>query len=103
ASIWNGSKFLTSDLTPFKSDNDFFAFAEPAVAPNGKIYVAFSNGNLNPGLYYSERQPDGSWPVSHLADGRVYGAIGFSADAENNLHIAWAGDKSGQWELYYAF
>ena len=103
ASIWNGSKFLTSDLTPFASDSDFFAFAEPAVAPNGKIYVAFSNGKLNPGLYYSERQPDGSWPVLHLTNGRVYGAIGFSADAENNLHIAWASDKAGQWELYYAF
>jgi hypothetical protein len=101
AAVWNGSSFDTSDLTPFKSSSDFFASAKPVVAPNGKIYVAFrlSSG----GLYYTERKSDGSWPVSKLASGSVYDAIGFAADTASNLHISWSSNIAGRWDLYYAF
>jgi hypothetical protein len=102
-SLWNGTSFVTSDLTPFKASGDFFASAKPSVAPNGKIYVVFRNGSSAGGLYYSERQGDGSWPVSKLAGGKVYDASGISADAQNNLHISWSGDATGRWVLYYAF
>jgi hypothetical protein len=101
ASVWNGAAFDTFNLTPFQRSGDFFAFAKPAVAPNGKIYVAFQN--VNEALYYTERQPDGSWPVSRLACGGVYGPPGLAVDAQNNLHVTWSGDKTGRWELYYAF
>jgi hypothetical protein len=100
-SIWNGSTFVTTDITPFRVAGEFFAFAKPAVAPNGKIYVAFSR--VTGGVYYTEQQPDGSWPVSRLAGGKVYGAMGIALDSQNNIHLSWAGDASGIWELYYAF
>ncbi len=99
--VWNGSSFDTFDITPFRGSSDFFTSVKPAVAPNGKIYAAFSRA-LG-GLYYTERQSDGSWPVSRLASGKVYKAIGLALDSQNNIHISWSGDASGKYELYYAF
>jgi len=103
AAIWNGVSFITSDVTPYRRSSDFFAFAQPVVAPNGKMYVAFSSAGTNPALYYAERQANGSWAISKLASGGVYGSIGFHADAQSNLHLTWAGNFSGRWQLYYAF
>ncbi|HEU5100308.1 MAG TPA: hypothetical protein VFU22_14870 [Roseiflexaceae bacterium] len=102
ASVWNGSSFDTANLTPFKSSSDFFASAKPAVAPNGKIYVAFRNAPAG-SLYYSERQTDGSWPVSKLAGGQIYEAIGIATDSASNVHMSWSSNAAGRWDLYYAF
>jgi hypothetical protein len=101
AGIWNGSGFDNNDLTPSKASEDFFADPSAAIAPNGKIYLAWRNAPG--GLYYSERQSDGSWPVSRLIGGQVYSQVAISADSGNNLHIAWAGEPSGQWDVWYAF
>jgi hypothetical protein len=101
AGIWNGSSFDTADLTPSRQKPDFFADAVPAVGPNGRIYVAWRNAEG--GLYYTERQSDGTWPISRLTSGAVYTQVGISVDTNNNLHIAWAGEPSGEWDLYYAF
>jgi hypothetical protein len=101
AAVWNGSSFDTADLTPFKTSTDFFASAKPTVAPNGKVYVAFRLASG--GLYYTERQSNGSWPVSKLAGGSIYEAIGIAADAASNLHMSWSSNASGRYELYYAF
>lgn len=103
AAIWNGSSFTTTDVTPFRRSSEFFAFAQPAVAPNGKMYVAFSNAGVGAALFYAERQPNGSWATSKLASGGVYGSIGFHADAQSNLHMTWSGNASGRWQLYYSF
>jgi hypothetical protein len=101
AAVWNGSGFDSANLTPFKTSGDFFASAKPVIAPNGKIYIAFRNAGG--GLYYTERQTDGSWPVSKLAGGKIYDAIGVGVDIGNNLHFSWSSDASGSWQLYYAF
>jgi hypothetical protein len=101
AAVWNGSSFDSANLTPFKVSGDFFASAKPVIAPNGKIYIAFRNAGG--GLYYTERQTDGSWPVSKLASGQIYDAIGVGADTGSNLHFAWSSNVSGSWQLYYAF
>jgi hypothetical protein len=101
--IWNGSSFVTTDLTPFRRALAFYSFAQPVVAPNGKMYAAFSTPNPGGALYYAERQANGSWPISKLASGAVYGAIGFHADAQSNLHMTWSGNITGRWQLYYAF
>jgi hypothetical protein len=103
ASIWNGTTFNTSDVTPSRSKTEFFAFAKPAIAPNGKLYVAYSTPDPGGALYYAERQPNGGWARSRLARGAVYGAIGFHADAQSNLHMTWSSNISGRWQLYYAF
>jgi hypothetical protein len=101
AAIWNGSSFATLDLTPFRRGSDFFAEPGAAVAPNGKIYVAWRSAAG--GIYYTERQPDGSWPVSKLARGNAYGTVGIATDGGNNLHIFWSSDISGDWDMWYAF
>jgi hypothetical protein len=103
AAVWNGADFDTTDLTPLKTSNDFFADAKPTIAPNGTIYVAFRNGSSAGGLYYTERQANGSWPVSKLAGGAIYGGIGVGVDSGNNVHIAWSSNASGSYQLYYAF
>src|SRR5262249_4659275 len=45
----------------------------------------------------------GTWPVSKLAGGQIYDAIGVAADSGNNLHFSWSSDAAGRWDLYYAF
>ena len=101
AAVWNGSSFVTTDLTPFRGGADFFAEPGAAVAPNGKVYIAWRNASG--GIYYSERQPDGSWPISKLARGNAYGTVGIATDGGSNLHIFWSSDISGDWDLWYAF
>lgn len=101
AAVWNGSSFDTADLTPFKTSSDFFASAKPVVAPNGKIYVAFRLASG--GLYYTERQSNGSWPVSKLASGSIYEAIGIATDPSSNLHMSWSSNIAGRYDLYYAY
>jgi hypothetical protein len=101
--LWNGSSFDTIKVTPFKTSGDYFADPTVAVAPNGKLYIAFRNGTGSGGIFYSERQTDKTWPVSKLAGGAVYGSVSISADANNNLHVFWAGQVSGGFDMWYAF
>lgn len=101
AAVWNGSAFTTVDLTPRKSSTDFFAEPGAAIAPNGKVYVAWRSASG--GIYYSERQPDGSWPISRLARGNAYGTVGIATDGASNLHIFWSSNISGDWDMWYAF
>jgi hypothetical protein len=101
AVVWNGSAFTTFDLTPVKSSSDFFAEPGAAIAPNGKIYIAWRSASG--GIYYTERQPDGSWPISRLARGNAYGTVGIATDGGSNLHIFWSSNISGDWDLWYAF
>jgi hypothetical protein len=101
AALWTGFGFNTKDLTPFQRKPDFYAEPDAAVAPNGKIYVAWRNAAG--GLYYSERQPDGSWPISKLAAGDAYGTVSIDADANNNLHMFWTSNISGGWDMWYAY
>jgi hypothetical protein len=101
AAIWNGTGFSTSDVTPFRRKPDFFAEPDAAVAPNGKIYVAFRNAAG--GIYYSERQPNGSWAISKLASGGAYGTVSIDVDSANNLHMFWTSNISGGWDLWYAY
>ncbi|MEP7188774.1 MAG: sialidase family protein, partial [Roseiflexaceae bacterium] len=103
AAPWNGSSFDTVNVTPFKTSSDYFADPTVSVAPNGKFYIAFRNGNDAGGVFYSERQSNNSWPVSKLAGGPVYGVVSIDADDNNNLHIFWSGQASGGFDMWYAF
>lgn len=95
-SIWNGSGWsqsLVADASiGYNADPDI------TIAPNGKIYVAWRELN---GVYYAERQPNGTWPASRLMGGEVFGTVGIDADAAGNLHMSWANNRSGDWDLYY--
>ena len=96
-SLWNGtgwSQSLVADASlGYNADPDV------TIAPDGRVYVAWRELN---GVYYAERQPNGTWPVSRLMGGEVFGTVGIDADAGGNLHMSWANNRSGDWDLYYA-
>ncbi|HEX9373071.1 MAG TPA: hypothetical protein VF897_18810 [Roseiflexaceae bacterium] len=95
--VWDGSSFTATDL----NSPGFAADASARIAPNGKIYVAWRV--VDSGVYYAERQSDGSWPITHLAGKDAYGAVSIVADRQSNLHVFWAGNISGGWDEWYAF
>lgn len=97
-SIWNGSEFITR----FETGGIGFD-ADPTVTidPRGVIYAAWRN--VQSGIFYTERQPDGSWPIAFLAAGAVFGPVSIAADPQNSLHVFWSGDIGGGFDLYHAY
>jgi hypothetical protein len=86
AAEWNGSGFNT---TRVDRGGNYFADPTVAVGGNGRFYIAW-RGVSDGEVWYAERQPDGSWPNSLLADGgETAGPVAISADREGNLHIFW--------------
>jgi hypothetical protein len=96
--IWNGSSF---DSKVIASSGGFLADATVSIGGNGKFYAAWRSASG--GIYYAERQPDGSWPSSRLAGGQAFGVVAINADPAGNIHIGWSSDLSSKWDLYYAY
>jgi hypothetical protein len=72
------------------------------ISGTGVRYVAWRA--VEGGLFFAERQPDGSWPVSRLVnDPEIFDPVNILADAQNNLHIFWISNINGPNDLYYAF
>lgn len=94
---WNGQSFTSNVI----ARGGFLADATASIGGNGKAYVAWRNSDG--GIYYSERQPDGSWPSSKIAGGQSFGSVAVTADRVGNVHIAWSSDLSSKWDLYYAY
>jgi hypothetical protein len=96
--IWNGSEFAPSVVAGNA--------AAPSVAygSDGKLYVAWrgteSSGG-NAGLFYSERQANGTFPRSRLAGGSVTGTVALGTDSQGNLHLSWFANSSGNPDLFY--
>lgn len=97
-STWNGSGWSQSLVAD--ASLGYNADPDVTIAPNGKIYVGWRTLD---GVYYAERQPNGSWPPSRLMGGETFGTVGIDADGSSNLHMSWANNDSGDWDLYYAF
>lgn len=92
---WNGSNFQIAQVT---AGGGFEADPTVAVAPDGTIYAAWRVvGN---GPYWAQLTP-GGWNVQRLSDGDAAGPVAIDVDAAGNLHVAWAGNPTGQWEVYY--
>lgn len=101
--LWNGSNFDTRRITALGGD-----YSDPSIsfAPDGRVYAAWrgvgeSGGNI--GVFYAERQADGSWPRSRLAGGKVTGTVSINADEQGNLHVSWIAEPRGGNQLFYAF
>ncbi len=98
AAIWDGSRWVQSLVGD--ANLGYNSDAAPTITPSGGMYVAWRSSS---GLYYSERQANGSWPVSRLSGGEAYGSVGLQADASGNLHLSWVGNISGDWDIWYLF
>jgi hypothetical protein len=103
--IWDSgtSSFAVQRITNADSD---YADSSVTYAPDGKLYAAWrgvaDSGN-NAGVFYAQRQSDGSWPRSRIASGKVTGSVNLNADEQGNLHLTWIAQPSGGNQLYYAF
>lgn len=101
--LWSGSAFTIQRVTPSGSD---YADSSVSIAPDGKVYVAYrgvAESGGNAGMFYAERQADGSWPRSRLAGGPVSGTASVNADEGGNLHFSWLAQVSGANQVFYAF
>lgn len=101
--VWNGTRFVTNQITPGGAD---YADASLTYTPDGKLYAAWrgvAEGGGNAGAFFSEQQPDGSWPRSRLIGGKVVGTVNVDSDEAGNLHVSWVGAPSGDSSVYYAF
>ncbi|GAB4213764.1 MAG: sialidase family protein [Roseiflexaceae bacterium] len=96
--IWDGSRWIQSLVGD--ANLGYNSDASPAITPSGTMYVAWRSSS---GIYYSERQANGSWPVSRLSGGEAYGTVGLQSDASGNLHLSWVGNISGDWDIWYLF
>lgn len=96
--IWNGGGFDVRRVTTLGTD---YADSSVTIGPDGRYYVAWRG--VEDGVFFSERQPDGSWPRSRLASGKITGTVSVNADEQGNLHFNWIAQPSGGNLLYYAF
>lgn len=102
--LWNGSQFVISRVTP--SGGAGWADSSISFDRQGRVYVAWrgiAESGGSSGVFYAERQPDGSWPRSRLVGGKVTGTVNINADERNNLHVSWIGQPAGGNQLFYAF
>jgi len=105
AGLWNASasRFEIRQVT---AGGDGWADSSIGFDRLGRVYVAWrgiADRGPNSGVYYAERQADGSWPRSRLTSGRVIGTVNINADERNNLHLSWIGQPSGAIQPFYAF
>lgn len=96
--IWDGGGFNVRRITTLGTD---YADSSVTIGPDGRYYVAWRG--VEDGVFFSERQPDGSWPRSRLASGKITGTVSINADEQGNLHFNWIAQPSGGNLLYYAF
>ncbi len=101
AAIWNGSGWDDQTIATGGGGDEFLADSTVSIAANGKAYMAWRR--VGGGIYYAERQSNGTWPISKLADGAAYGSVAIAADSQNNLHLNWISNISGATDMYYAF
>lgn len=103
--IWddNAKSFIISRVSPAGVD---YADSSVTYTPDGTLYTAWrgvlETGSAS-GVFYAERQPDGSWPISRIVDGKINSTVNLDADEQGNLHLAWIAQPSGGNQLYYAF
>ncbi len=103
AGLWDGSGFNISRVTTLASD---WADSSISFDQQGRVFVAWrgvATSGGNSGVFYAERQPDGSWPRSRIVGGRVVGTVNINFDQQNNLHLSWIGQPSGSNQIFYAF
>jgi hypothetical protein len=92
---WNGSNFQIAQVT---QGGAFEADPTVTVAPSGTVYAAWRGVGEGP---FVAELTSGGWSVQRLSGGDAAGPVAIDADAGGNLHAAWSGSVSGEWEVYY--
>ncbi|NWF79974.1 MAG: hypothetical protein HXY37_07980 [Chloroflexi bacterium] len=103
AGLWDGSGFNISRITTLAGD---WADSSISFDQQGRVFAAWrgvATSGGNSGVFYAERQPDGSWPRSRIVGGSVVGTVNINFDQQNNLHLSWIGQPSGSNQIFYAF
>jgi hypothetical protein len=103
--LWDSASSAFSIQRITNTDADY-ADSSVTFTPSGKLYTAWrgvADSGGNAGVFYAERQTDGSWPRSRIASGKVTGTVNLDSDEQGNLHLTWIAQPSGGNQLYYAF
>ena len=99
--IWNGTGFVEERVSPRDG-----AWADPSLTftPQGRLVVAWrgiADRGATSGVFFSERQADGSWPVARLIGGAVAGRVVILSDASTSLHVIWTGNAGNGFQVWY--
>ena len=95
---WNGTGWaqeIVAQGGAYKAD------PSGSTGPDGRNYAVWRE--VGGDIQFAERQANGTWTVNTLADGESNSYVWIYADAQNNLHAAWAGNASGNWDYWYAY
>lgn len=91
---WNGSGFTKTRVTRLNGD-----YADPSATftSDGRLFVSWrgvADAGFASGVFFAERQADGSYLTARLIGGKVQGRVSMESDAAGNLHVIWnAGGK----------
>ncbi|NTU82190.1 MAG: exo-alpha-sialidase, partial [Chloroflexales bacterium] len=99
---WGGADFARTRLSSLSGD-----YADPSLSftPDGRLLVAWrgvAETGGGAGVFYAERQTDGSYQPARLISGRVAGRVSLSADSGGNLHMLWTAAAGDGYQLWYA-
>jgi len=97
---WNGTAFGTP-VRVSAGGTEGSADATATISGTGVAYVAWRG--VSGGVFFAERQPDGSWPNARLIDGTVFGPVEITADEENNLSLVWVTDRFGPQDVFFTY
>lgn len=92
--MWDGARFTKTRVTALTGD-----YADPSATytSDGRLFVAWrgvADSGSTAGVFYAERQPNGTFPPARLIGGGVQGRVSVESDQANNLHMVWnAGNK----------
>ncbi len=97
---WNGTSF---DTPVRVSEGGTEGSADPTATMSGTgvAYVAWRG--ISGGVFFAERQADGSWPNARLIDSEVFGPVEITADEENNVSIIWITDRLGPLDAFFTY
>jgi hypothetical protein len=101
---WNGSSF---PQTPISEPTADFSEASAAIAPNGKIYVAYRllSENLDQSGVFLAEYVNNSWQRTKVTSNNIVLASYICADPQSNLHLVWIGKANSRAnpQVYYSF
>jgi hypothetical protein len=98
--VWNGTAFGSAvSVSPGGAGES----ADPTatISGTGVAYIAWRG--IAGGVFFSERQPDGSWPIARLIDSEVFGPVEITADEDNNVSIIWITDRLGPLDAFFTY
>ncbi len=95
--VWSGTTYSFGQSSVLAEVGQYgYALPNLAVAPNGTIVVAWSDGTLRARAWDARASQPGGQPVA-LGAGL---APSIEADSRNRFHIAWSGDFKAQYCVF---